>query len=291
MSLPPLPALRVFEAAARHLNFTLAASELGITQAAASYQMRVLEERLGAPLFLRRPKGLALTALGQRLSLPTREAFDLLRAAFAEDDAATLTISAYSSVGANWLAQRIGLFQLQQPGLAVRLETSDALTDFAREEVDVAIRHGRGDWPGTVAVRLFNMEYSPMLSPERAAEWGPLERAEQLVPLPWLDNTDPVWWVWLNAAGVAGPDHACPPRPALGSQVHEARAAMAGAGVAMLTPRFFRFELATGALVQPFPMVASTGAACWMVYPESRRNRPAIRRLRQFLLAEAEADA
>lgn len=291
MSLPPLPAIRVFEAAARHLSFTAAAGELGITQAAVSHQIKLLEGRLGAPLFLRRPRGIELTELGARLSRPSMQAFDLLREAFAEETrlAHTLTISTFASVAANWLAQRIGRFQLAHPELAVRLDTSDRITDFAREEVDAAIRHGSGDWPGLMAVPLFPMNYAPMLSPARLVEWGPLDRPEQIVPLPWLDNKDPVWWAWLAQAGVAGAPCDCGTRPPLGNQIHEARAAMAGEGVALLTPRFFRFELATGLLVQPFPMAVEADI-CWLVYPEARRNRPAIRQLRQFLLAEAAAD-
>ncbi|MRX51014.1 LysR family transcriptional regulator [Paracoccus sp. S-4012] len=292
MSLPPLAALRVFEAAARHLNFTVAAGELGMTQAAVSHQIRLLEGRLGAPLFLRRPRGLALTDLGARLASPTTEAFDRLREVWTDGDLASrrLVISTFVSVAANWLAQRIGRFQMAHPEQEVRLESTDHVVDFAREEVDVAIRHGRGDWPGLVAVKLFDMVFSPMLSPARLAEWGPLERPEQLVPLPWLDNGDFMWRTWLAAAGIDGDGHHAPTLPPLGNQVHDARAAMAGEGVALLTPRFFRFELATGALVQPFPIVAGQGTACWLVYPSARRNRPAIRQLRQFLLAEAAAD-
>ncbi|AXC49304.1 LysR family transcriptional regulator [Paracoccus suum] len=291
MSLPPLPALRVFEAAARHLSFTAAAAELGITQAAVSHQIKLLEGILGAPLFLRQPRGIALTVLGARLARPTTLAFDQLRDAFAEEArlARTLTISTFSSVAANWLAQRIGRFQMAHPDLAVRLDTSDQVVDFARSEVDVAIRHGSGAWPGLVAVKLFEMVYSPMLSPQRLADWGPLERPEQIIPLPWLDNMDPAWHAWLTQAGVDRGVCDTPPRPSLGSQVHEARAAMAGEGVALLSPRFFRFELATGLLVQPFEQVFGLGTDCWLVYPEARRNRPAIRQLRQFLLAEAAA--
>lgn len=295
MSLPPLQAIRVFEAAARHLSFTAAAEELGVTQAAVSHQVKLLEGRLGAPLFLRLPRGIRLTELGERLARPTRDAFALLTDAFAEGDTSvnTLTIATFSSVGANWLAQRIGRYQAEHPELAIRLQTGDRMTDFAREEVDVAIRHGRGSWPGQTAVKLFDMVFAPMMSPARAAEWGPFHDPAQIVPLPWLDNTDPIWTTWLTKSGVVMDEETCdtPARPTLGSQIHEARAAMAGEGIAMLTPRFFRFELGTGALVQPFPRAFGTGTACWLVYPEARRNRPAIRRLRQFLLAEAAGEA
>lgn len=292
MSLPPLQSLRVFEAAARHLSFTAAADDLGVTQAAVSHQIKLLEARLGAPLFLRLPRGIQLTALGERLARPTRDAFSLLTDAFADADrtANTLTISTFASVGTNWLAQRIGRFQAENRNLSIRIETSDRRTDFSREDVDVAVRGGRGPWPGHTAIKLFDLVYSPMLSPARLAEWGPLTAPGQIVPLPWMDGTDPMWWLWLNQAGVEGKDCECATRTSLGSQIHEARAAMAGEGIALLTPRFFRFELGTGALVQPFPMAFGDGSAAWLVYPEARRNRPVIRKLRQFLLAEAAAD-
>lgn len=292
MSLPPLQAIRVFEAAARHLSFTAAADDLGVTQAAVSHQIKLLEQRLGAPLFLRLPRGIQLTALGERLARPTRDAFALLTDAFAnaDRDANSLTVSAFTSVATNWLSQRIGRFQIEQPGLSVRLESSNSKTDFDREDVDVAIRGGTGPWPGMISTKLFDMVYSPMLSPARMAEWGPFDSPEQIIELPWLDGTDPTWWVWFEQMGVRRDPCEHPARGPLGSQIHEARAAMAGEGIALLTPRFFRFELATGALVQPFPQAFGLGAAAWLVYPEARRNRPAIRKLRQFLLAEAAAD-
>lgn len=290
--LPPLAALRVFDSVARHMSFTAAARELGMTQAGVSHHIRLLEDRLGSPLFLRKPGGIELTSFGARVTGPTHEAFDLLRAAFGPaQERERLAISTLATLAGNWLSQRLGRFQAENPGLAVRLETSDHLVDFAREDLDVAIRMGEGNWPGLTAHQLFPVDFTPMLSPELIRRRGPLTDPAQIVPLPWIDRDQPGWQIWLAAAGVV---LSCddPARPALtlGTQIHEARAAMAGEGVALLTPRFFRFELATGALVQPFPITASDGKAYWLVYPPARRHRPAIQAFRRFLLAEVVAD-
>lgn len=291
-NLPPLAALRVFDSVARQMSFTAAARDLGMTQAGVSYQIRLLEERLGGPLFLRKPRGIELTALGARLAGPTREAFDLLRAAYAPQAGGdSLSISTLPTLAGNWLSQRLGRFQADNPGLSVRMEASDHLVDFTREDIDVAIRLGEGNWPGLAAQKLFTVDFTPMLSPALIARHGPLTDPAQIVPLPWIASSDPGWALWLAAAGVS---HACscPPRPALllGTQIHEARLAMAGNGVALLTPRFFRFELETGALVRPFRTTATDGKAYWLVHPPARRNRPAIRAFRRFLLAEVAAD-
>lgn len=292
MSLPPLAALRAFEAVARHLSFTRAAEELGMTQAAISYQIRLLEERLGTSLFLRRPREIVLTEAGRRLSGPTTQAFELLRETFAanEDQARTvLSISTLPTFAGNWLSQRLGRFQMAHSELAVRLDSSNRLVDFTREDFDVAIRYGAGNWPGLKALRLMEIEYAPMLSPDLAARHD-LRQPADLLALPLLDNTDPNWTIWMHEAGVAFPE--CPQGStlSLGTQLHEARAALAGQGVALLTPRFFRFELGTGALIQPFPQISRNGLAYWLVHPPGRLNRPAIRKFRAFLLDEIARD-
>lgn len=290
MSHPPLASLRVFEAVARHRSFTAAAAELGMTQAAVSWQIKSLEGRLGAALFLRKPKGVELTELGARLAPSTADAFALLRDGWQALDRAVgerLAISTLATFAGNWLAQRLGRFQVENPGISVRMEVSDQLIDFARDDFDVAIRYGRGDWPGLEAHALFAADFSPMMAPALAAG---LRQPADILTLPRVDSDDPLWSLWLEAAGVRNPDP--PPRPRLvfGTQIHEARAAAAGAGAAMLTPRFFRLEVATGTLVQPFPLLATNGKGYWLAYPHSRRNRPAIRQLRRFLLEEVAAE-
>lgn len=141
--LPPLAALRVFDSVARQMSFTAAARELGMTQAGVSHHIRLLEDRLGSPLFLRKPGGIELTSFGARVADPTREAFDLLRAAYAPArEADRLAISTLATLAGNWLSQRLGRFQMDHPGIALRLDTSDHPVDFAREDIDVAIRMG-----------------------------------------------------------------------------------------------------------------------------------------------------
>ncbi|KGJ12326.1 LysR family transcriptional regulator [Paracoccus versutus] len=292
MSIPPLAALRAFEAVARHLSFTRAAEELGMTQAAVSYQIRLLEERLATPLFLRKPRGIVLTETGALFARPTIDAFDMLREAYADpsaDSVSTLSISTVPTFAGAWLSPRLGKFQMNHPNLAVRLETADNLVDFGREDITVAIRAGEGGWPGLEAHCLMPIEYTPMLSPELAKKHELREPAD-LLKLPLLDRVDPNWAVWMREAGVDFRE--IPPKPGLtlSTDLHEARAALEGYGVALLTPRFFRFELATGGLIQPFPLVAQNGRSYWLVYPTGRRNRPSIRKFRAFLLDEIARD-
>ena len=292
MDIPPLSALRVFEAASRQLSFTRAAETLGMTQAAVSYQIKLLEERLGGQLFLRNPKGLVLTALGARLAGPTGEAFDLLREAYSgrTGHPETLTISALTTIAGNWLSHRLGRFQMAQPDLAVRLDTDDRVVDFTRQDVDVAIRFGTGPWEGMATHHLFASELTPMMSPALLERHGPVTTPADVVDLPWLNNMDADWDHWLKAAGV--PEMSCihTRRFTLDSQLQLGRAALAGEGVAMLNPRFFRFELATGTLIQPFDLLWRCGGSYWLVYPHARRNRPAIKAFQRFILTEVEAE-
>ena len=287
--LPPLPAIRVFEAVARHLSFTKAAQELGMTQAAASYQIKLLEERIGAPLFLRRPKQIELTEPGQRLAPAVSEAFAILGQAYAAARGGAdglLCVTTVLTFASNWLAQHLGSFQLAHPALAVRLDTSSRLTDFAREDVDLAIRSGDGKWPGLEAHKLLDADFTPMLSPKLAASIGGVKEPADLLRLPILDPGD-IWWSqWFEAAGVTGHDLAKRPGSSMGAQAYEANAAMAGHGVAILTRALFKNEIADGRLIQPFDLVGDDGHAYWLVYPTARRNVPKIRAFRDWILAE-----
>lgn len=287
--LPPLQAIRVFEAVARHLSFTKAAQELGMTQAAASYQIKLLEERIGAPLFLRRPKQIELTEPGQRLAPAVSEAFSILGQAYAAARGGAdglLCVTTVLTFASNWLAQHLGSFQIAHPALAVRLDTSSRLTDFAREDVDLAIRSGGGKWPGLEAHKLLDADFTPMLSPRLAASIGGVKEPADLLRLPILDPGD-IWWSqWFEAAGVGAHDLAKRPGSSMGAQAYEANAAMAGHGVAILTRALFKNEIADGRLVQPFDLVGDDGHAYWLVYPTARRNVPKIRAFRDWILAE-----
>jgi len=288
-NLPPLAAVRAFEAAARHLSFTRAADELGMTQAAVSYQIKLLEERVGAPLFLRRPRQVALSEAGARLYPQVHRAFEALRAAFAEmrtANEATLTISAVPTFAAQWLVPRLGTFQLGHPDLAVRLDVSERIVDFAAEDADVGIRTGRGPWPGLIQHELLRARFSPMLSPALVEEHGGLSAPADFLKFPLLDPGDPWWPDWFALVGVSDYDLESRPQSRLGFQTYTATAAMAGHGVAMLTPALYRSELAEGRLVQPFDVLGEEegGRAYWLVYPEQRRNVAKIKAFRDWLL-------
>ncbi|HEV2817777.1 MAG TPA: LysR substrate-binding domain-containing protein [Allosphingosinicella sp.] len=290
--LPPLSAVRVFEAAARRQNFTQAAAELGMTQAAVSYQIRLLEERLGIPLFARVKGRVSLTEAGRRIAPLVATAFATLEDAFSglvADDQALLSVSTAQTLATAWLAPRLGAFQIRHPDLAVRLSSDNRLVDFSTGEFHAAIRVGRGDWPGLKCHFLFRLNFSPICSAEFAGRHR-LERPEQLLEVPRLSPADDWWRDWLAEAGVEVGSKGRDPGLVLDNQVMEANAAFAGAGIAMMTPMFWRGELASGRLVQPFPRIHVTDRSHWLVYPEGRRNQPKIAAFRDWILAEAEAE-
>lgn len=290
--LPPLAAVRVFEAAARHENFTQAAAELAMTQAAVSYQVKLLEERLGVPLFVRSKRRVTLSEAGRRLAPLVSDAFDRLGEGFAalvDDDESVLTVSTAVTFSSNWLAARIGAFQLARPELAVRLQVTNDLVDFARDNVDVAIRMGGGGWPGLRQHFLFHFHSTPICSAE-FRDRHRIERPADVLRVPRLSPDDEWWSTWLAAAGVAEPEKG-QPGIRLDSQVAEGQAALAGHGLGMLTPLFWRSELASGRLVQLFPLVTCEGRGHWLVYPEHKRGRAKIRAFRDWLLAEIADEA
>ena len=288
--LPSLAAIRVFEAAARHLSFTRAASELGMTQAAVSYQIKVLEERVGSPLFLRRPREVVLTEAGQRLAPEVNRAFDILREAFVElgeREHGTLIVNTMHTFASQWLAPRLGIFQLRHPEIAVRLETTQRLVDFIREEVDVVVRAGKGQWPGLIATKLLDVRFTPMLSPRLAASIGGIHEPADILKLPLLDSDDPWWVIWLNTYGLPLDVLDRQTTPSMNLQTFDAIAAMAGQGVTLLTPAYFQQELADGRLIQPFDKIIDEGNGYWLAYPEGRRNVPKIKAFRDWIVAEA----
>lgn len=287
--LPPLQAIRAFEAAARHASFTKAADELGMTQAAVSYQIKVLEERIGTPLFLRKPRQVALTETGQRLAPAITEAFALIGDAYAAARGGAdglLCISTVQTFASNWLARHLGSFQIAHPALAVRLDTSSHLVDFAREAVDVGIRSGGGNWPGLATHLLFRADFTPMLSPKLADSIGGVKTPADLLRLPILDPEDAWWKAWFVAAGLPADELARRTGSSMGSQASLGSAAMAGHGVAILTRALFAAELGDGRLIQPFDISGDDGHAYFLVYPESRRNVPKIKAFREWILDE-----
>lgn len=296
--LPPLAAVRAFEAAGRHESFTAAAAELGLTQAAVSYQVKALEDRLGAPLFVRERGRARLTPLGSRLLPTLTQAFDALEAAFAShraEDESLLTITTTHTFANSWLAWRLGAFQIAHSDLAVRLVTGNELVDLRSGDADVAIRAGRGNWEGLELHKLFDSDFTPMASPERiAAEERRVGR--QLhpgdVPAAHLINPGDEWWQqWFADNGVAADETALRrPGVRLDNQANEGHAAMAGQGFALLTPFLWAGDIAGGRLAAPFAdRISSRGWAYWLIYPPERRMVAKVKRFREWLLAEMEA--
>ena len=289
--IPPLSAVRVFEAAARHLNFTRAAEELSMTQAAVSYQIRMIEDRLGTSLFVRSGRRVSLSPAGQRLAPQISSAFDMLDDAFGkirESESGVLTISAAPGVAASWLGPRLARFQISKPDIAIRLLATGDLADFSHDEVDVAIRIGKGVWPGLRAIEMFPAEFTPMCSPSFQQRAGPFDEPQQLLDVLRL-NSDDVWWrSWFDQVAVEIPENFTRKSVHLDSQVIEGMAAIAGEGIAMLTPRFWPYELETGRLVQLFPHVGR-GGSFWLVCPEHRYNSAKVKAFREWILAEIAA--
>ncbi|MET0239545.1 MAG: LysR substrate-binding domain-containing protein [Sphingobium sp.] len=286
-TLPPLSAIRVFECAARLEHFSAAARELGMTQAAVSYQIKLLEERLGVSLFQRIGRGVALTDRGRALAPAIIRAFDDMRAGFASfaaEDSAVLTISCANSVASLWLLPRLAEFQTLYPDLAVRLDATDQLADFARDGVDVAIRGGLGQWPGLEATLLTRHRIAPFCSPAFLAAHGPITDAAALRDLPLLSPQDSWWRSWFDAMGVDFDGGDMKRRIALGSQHIEGRAAIGGQGLAILSVQFWRDNIAAGLLVEPVPSHVVDPFAFWVVHPPHNRNSRKVKAFREWVV-------
>jgi len=286
----PLSSIRVFEAAARLNSFTRAAEELGMTQAAVSWQIKALETRLGFSLFRRLPREVQPTEQGERLSRAATEAMTLLRRAFAEiteADQGVLSITTLTTLATQWLAPRLGAFQVANPGLAVRLDTSPTIIDLARENMDVALRSGDGDWPGVESALLMPSVFTPLCSPALCERLG-LTSPADLIDAPRVGD-EKEWAAWFACAGVAT---GATPASRLRADIQglEVAAAMGGQGIALGSPILFAREIRAGLLVRPFRQTVKLSEGYFIAWPEDRRRSPKIARFRDWLLAEAAAD-
>lgn len=286
----PLASIRVFEAAARLKSFTRAAEELGMTQAAVSWQIKALEGRLGQSLFRRLPREVQPTEAGERLSSAATEAITLLRRAISdltEADEHILSITTLATLASQWLAPHLGAFQLSNPGLAVRLDTNPGLLDLSREGFDVGIRSGNGDWPGLESQQIMPSVFTPLCSPEMA-ERLKLESPCDLLEAPRI-GMEKEWAAWFAAAGLSDGRRPAT-RLTADYQVLEVAAALGGQGVALGSPIFFAREIKAGLLVRPFAQTVSFNTGYYVVWPEGRRRSPKIRRFREWLMSVADAD-
>lgn len=288
-----MSAIRVFEAAARHQSFTRAAEELGMTQAAVSYQIKMLEDRVGAPLFVRMPRQVSLTARGQQLAPAVTEAFNALRAAFAgmeETVQSVISITTLSTFASNWLIPRLGRFQQLFPSIAVQISVAQHVVDLNHSEFDIGIRSGNGEWPGLEAHLLFPNHFTAVCSPDLIRDVELREPAD-LLNFPIISPSDPWWHDWFTAAGVHDIDLSRRLDNSLGVQQFEGMAAMAGQGFALINPYFFAADLAAGRLVQPFDVMGKSSRGYWLVYPSARKRSRKIEAFRDWILSEAADDA
>lgn len=287
--LPSLTGLRAFEAAARHLSFTRAAAELNVTQTAISHLIRRLEEQLGVKLFVRRNRALALTREGQAYLPSVSSAFDDLRRATerlrrSENDG-SLTLSTTASLAAKWLVQRVAAFQDAHPGIEIRITTSSHLVDFEREDVDMAVRYGRGNWPGLRTDWLMAEDMFPVCSPSLLSGDNPLRKPEDLERHTLLHATvsREDWQLWLTAAGL--PVSFAQRRGLSFDQSFMAiQAAVDGLGVALGRTRYVEDDIAAGRLVVPFDVVLPADAGFYIVSPEATADTPKIALFRDWLI-------
>jgi LysR family glycine cleavage system transcriptional activator len=296
--LPPVNALRAFEAAARHLSVTKAAAELHVTPAAVSHQVKSLESWLGVQLFRRLNRRVLLTDAGQTCLRGLRDGFDLLAATVekvrAQSSSGLLTVSVAPSFAGKWLVTRLDRFRRAHPEIDVRIDASNALTDFERDNVDIGIRYGRGGYPGLRSDRLLSESVFPVCSPKlmrgRHALRTPHDLAHHTllhIDMPVMGETEPSWEMWLLAAGVRGVDWTRGPRFGISSMAIET--AIAGQGVVLGSDVLCAADLSGGRLVKPFDVRLALDFGYWVVSPEATAERPKVAAFRDWLLAEAAA--
>ncbi|WPH16868.1 transcriptional regulator GcvA [Variovorax paradoxus] len=297
--LPGTRALRTFEAAGRHLNFTRAADEVGLTPAAVSYQIKEMEDQLGVVLFTRSSRSIQLTAAGAVLFEAAADALDSLqraagRARRMTRGSAHLRISLSARFAANWLMPRLPRFRAAHPGLELMFDITDQIRDFDADDVDIAIRFGNGKYEHALSDRLFDMVVAPVCSP-RLLETGPRLREPRdlfhhtLCYLDW--KTDgmvwPNWRMWMEEAGIRDfDDSRCLAFP---DSSHVVQAVIEGGAVGLADLAMIANDLAQGRLVRPFDIGVSVAGdyAYHLVCPESSGQDPRVLAFRAWMLGEA----
>jgi len=291
--LPSLNAMRAFEAAARHLSFTRAADELSVSQGAISHHVKTLEDQLETKLFDRRPGGLELTEAGQAYLPALRDAFDRLAQATAElrrrRGSNVLTVSVSPNFAARWLVHRLGDFAAAHPDIDLRISASMEHIDFAMGDLDVAVRHGDGKWPGLHVTRLISEEVFPVLSPALLERGGPLNKPDDLRHYTLLhDLSSRGWKEWLDMAGAT---HVRADRgPFFNMTSMALDAAVTGQGVALARRALATQDLLAGRLIRPFALSLTSERGYFIVCPQATADSPKIVRFRDWLLAENARD-
>ena len=291
--LPPLNALKAFESAARHESFTRAAEELCVTQGAVSHQVKALEATLGIKLFNRERQGLVITDAGREYLNVVRDALDRIAAGtervLQRQNSGVLTVSTSPDFAAKWLINRLGRFSDTHPGIDLRVSATMHHIDFVREEVDVAVRHGDGNWSGLDAVRLCTEQLFPVCSPKLMAGRNRLTKPSDLKKAPLLHLDDSKAWAqWFDAARIADAE------TSHGLTLNRASmlidAAVDGQGVALARTTLAAWDLISGRLVRPFDVGLKLTRTYWIICPKATSTKAKVATFRDWLLAEAADD-
>ncbi|RUX24494.1 transcriptional regulator GcvA [Mesorhizobium sp. M2A.F.Ca.ET.042.01.1.1] len=296
--LPGTRALRTFEAAARHLNFTRAADELGLTPAAVSHQIKEIEDQLDLVLFTRTSRTIRLTEAGSLLHDASIDALDLLsravsRARKMTRGTALLKVTLDAQFATKWLMRRVDDFRRQKPGIELRFDITYDVRDFERDDVDIGIRFGTGKYPGLRAHRLFENIIIPVCSPALLASGPPLKEPRDLfnhtlAHIEWSRQgvTWPNWSMWMQAAGVDDFDDSR--TLVFGSSTDATQAALDGNAVALADFAMVANDLSQGRLVRPFELGIKVAPefAYFLVYPEAAKDDARVIAFREWLLDE-----
>jgi LysR family transcriptional regulator, glycine cleavage system transcriptional activator len=287
--LPSLPALRVFESAARHGNFSRAAAELHLTHGAVSHQIKSLEHSLGVVLFQRGRRGVTLTQRGAAFAAVMHDALDrIARGVATLRGPRALTVSVLPAFATHWLIPRLADFQARHPNIDINIRANQQLVDFTEDEVDLAVRYGPGSWPGLTATMLLAEHVFAVCSPRFAAGRLPRNLAE-LAAAALLHTPTQPWEPWFRALG------ANPPTRRRGPSFSEAslvlRAAIDGLGIALARSVLVQPELDAGSLVRVLPLSVPAEFAYYLVHPENAEISPNLAALCAWLRAQAGARA
>jgi LysR family glycine cleavage system transcriptional activator len=290
--LPPLNALKAFEAAARSESFTRAAEELNVTQGAVSQQVKALEDTLGLKLFNRERQRLIITDSGRDYLAVVRDALDRIALGTEQllqrQNSGVLTVSTSPDFAAKWLVNRLGRFSEKHPGIDLRVSASTQYVDFAREDVDVAIRHGDGNWPGHDVVRLYSERLFPVFSPKLIGNRNRINKPADLLKFPLLRLEDAKNWTRLfEAAGMTEP---VGPGPVLNRASMLIDAAIDGQGIALARTALAAWDLIHGRLIRPIDTDLRMANTYWIVCPKVAVDVPKIATFRGWVLAETADD-
>lgn len=288
--LPQLSALRAFEAAARHVSFTRAAEELCVTQGAVSHQVKALESDLGIKFFNRERQRLTITDAGREYLTVVRDALDSIASGterlMQKQSSGMLTVSTSPDFAAKWLVHRLGRFADVHPEIDLRVSATMHHVDFAREDVDIAVRHGDGNWPGLHVRRLCSEHLFAVCSPTHTAKLG---RPADVLKLPLLHlDSRSAWLGWLDAAGVSHADEIHGPILNRASMLIDA--AVGGQGIALARTTLAAWDLINCRLVKPFRLALPLSKSYWIVSPKATASLPKVVAFREWLLAQASED-